>query len=115
MAGVHEQGRCDAWLCPIGGESSHLPSLDLDRYLELLDWTGRQVVADKPGCIPAELPPILERLQIEVDHWVELVKQFGRRFRRVAGSVRSIYDEAARAGRRWLQGIGSARWAFGTG
>ena len=96
-------------------EPSSLDGFAGNRRLVLLDWTGRQVVADKPGRIPAELPPILERLQIEVDHWVELVKQFGRRFRRVAGSVRAIYDEAARAGRCWLQGIGSARWAFGTG
>jgi REP element-mobilizing transposase RayT len=28
-------------------------------YLELLDWTGRQLRADKPGAIPSELAPIL--------------------------------------------------------
>ena len=33
-------------------------------YLNLLDWTGRQLRADKLGAIPQDLAPILERLQI---------------------------------------------------
>jgi hypothetical protein len=35
--------------------------MTLEEYLELLDWTGRQVRADKPGAIPLGLAPILER------------------------------------------------------
>jgi hypothetical protein len=33
-------------------------------YLKLLDWTGRQLRADKSGLIPSDLAPILERLKI---------------------------------------------------
>ncbi len=43
------------------------------------------------------------------------VANFGRWFRRVAGSVQSICAEAVRAGRRWLHGLTPARWAFGAG
>ena len=38
-------------------------------YLELVDWTGRIIRDDKPGHIEAELPSILERLQILPDQW----------------------------------------------
>jgi hypothetical protein len=111
--GTRRSTHPDGWLDPIGS-GSILPSLDLDEYLTVLDWTGRQVVAGKPGAIPSHLPPILERLRIDVARWVDTIRYLGSRFRRVAGTVASITAEAARAGRRWLHGLTSARWAFGT-
>jgi hypothetical protein len=110
---VAEAARGDAWLGPIGSGSSFLPSLELDEYLSLLDWTGRQLVPGKPGFIPGLLPPILERLRLDVARWVDTVRNLGRRFRRVIGAIDSIRAEAVRAGRRWLHGLTSARWAFG--
>ena len=38
---------------------------EIGDYLELLDWSGRAVVEGKRGCIPDNLPPILERLKID--------------------------------------------------
>ena len=35
--------------------------ISLDEYLEVLDWTGRQVMAGKRGAIDEAGPPILER------------------------------------------------------
>ena len=102
----------DRWLCEIGPATGYLPSLNLDDYLQLLDVTGRQIQAGKRGFIEGQLHPILERLQIDVEHWVETVTGFGRWFRRAAGTARRLCEEAARAGRRWLQGIGYARQAF---
>ena len=54
--------------------------VSLDRYLELLDWTGREIRGDKTGAIPAHLAPILERLQIRSDRWIDLVTNFERWF-----------------------------------
>ena len=87
-------------------------SLDLPTYLQLLDWTGRQIRSDKRGAIPAELAPVLERLQISGESWVGTVKNFGRMFRRAAGTPKSLAQEAARYGRRWLHGVSASREAF---
>ncbi|MEI7699187.1 MAG: hypothetical protein WCK86_05285, partial [Planctomycetia bacterium] len=38
--------------------------------LQLLDWTARQVRADKHGAMPEELEPLFERLQISAELWV---------------------------------------------
>ena len=57
----------------------------LDKYLSLLDWTGRQLRAASQGAIPAQLAPILERLGIIGDGWVETVRHFGRRFLTAVG------------------------------
>jgi len=86
--------------------------LKLEQYLELLDWTGRQTRPDKRGQIPAELLPILERLRLSSETWVETVLNFGRWFRLAAGRVDSLAAEAARRGRRWLQGVSHSRAAF---
>ena len=86
--------------------------LSLDDYLALLDWTGRQLRSDKRGSIPAELRPILERLSINADGWLENMLDFGRRFRRVIGRAASISDFARQRGRRWFQGQAASRLAF---
>jgi hypothetical protein len=88
-------------------------SMTLDEYLELLDWTGRQVRADKRGAIPLHLAPILERLHINGDAWVDTIDQFGRLFRRAAGRVASMAALAAARGKRWFHGVSACRTAFG--
>jgi hypothetical protein len=69
-----------------------------------LDWTGRQVRADKRGAIPRDLRPILERLSINAEGWVESILDFGRRFHRVIGRAASIAARAQKNGRHWYQG-----------
>ena len=85
----------------------------LKAYLKLLDWTGRQIRDDKRGSIPSHLQPILDRLQINGDVWVETVQEFGRKFRRAAGSPESLAAEAARQDSHWLQGTRNAATVFG--
>ena len=83
-----------------------------DEYLRILDWTGRQVRSDKRAAIPQELRPILERLGIRGECWVDCVQNFGRWFHRAAGGVSLLADAAARAGRRWFHGVARCRQAF---
>jgi len=54
-------------------------------YLELLDWTARQLRSDKRGVTPTGTGPLFERLGIEPQAWCELTKNFGRLFSTVAG------------------------------
>src|SRR5208283_4320707 len=54
--------------------------MTLQSYLELLDWTGRQLRAGTRGVIPQGLESILDRLQVSAESWLETVAQFGRRF-----------------------------------
>jgi hypothetical protein len=81
-------------------------------YLALLDWTGRQVRSDKPGSIPVDLAPILDRLSIVSEQWLDTVQSFGRWFHRAAGRQESLAAEASRRGKRWLAGSAHSRTAF---
>ena len=119
--------RRDGWLSPVPlkeqaklsirprRRASHQGFLPLSetQYLELVDWTGRQVRRDKRGAIPSDLAPLLERLQLSRETWVETVQHFGKWFHRAAGRPESLAKEASRRGRRWLGGIAHSRAAFG--
>ena len=100
-----EHGDNAGWLAPIGlksprkkvrekstarraGNKGCLP-MSLDQYLQLLDWTSRQIRRDKAGRIPAECAPILERLECSAETWLDFVKNFRRRFRNEAGLPRN--------------------------
>ena len=86
--------------------------IQLDKYLSLLDWTGRQLRAASQGAIPTQLAPILERLGIIGDGWIETVRQFGRRFKTAVGRPDALAALAARRGKAWLQGSNAAALAF---
>ena len=110
-----EAARRDGWLSPVylderatpqptpsgtgrrASDLGYLPLKLLD-YLQLVDWTGRQIARGKRGRIPNRCRPILDRLGLDRQTWCELVGNFGRLFRRVAGGPASLAASAARGG-----------------
>ena len=90
-----------------------LLQMSVDRYLELLEWTGRQIRTGKRGRISRELCPILERLDLDVESWVENVETYGSLFRRFVGKLKRFTDVAEEAGRAWLHGRDGARRLYG--
>jgi glycosyltransferase involved in cell wall biosynthesis len=50
-------------------------------YLELVGWTGRAILENKSGQIPANQPPILQRLQIDPEHWIYMTQHFESKFK----------------------------------
>jgi hypothetical protein len=86
-------------------EKGFLP-ISLAAYLELLDWTGRQIRRGKRGVVPEHLAPILTRFGLSAAGWCQLIVTFGRSFKRVVGTAEHLQEEAARRGQRWLQAPG---------
>lgn len=98
-----------ALLLPFAGDAS-LPAsetalpLGLRDYLELVDWTGRIVRADKRGAIPEQMPPILERLAIAPAQWVDATQHFGRRYFTAIGPPTTLDAWRERLGQCWVRG-----------
>ena len=96
-----EHGQKAGWLAPVELEpkrkktrekcSSRRASnkgcvfMTLAEYLQLLDWTGRQLKPGKRGAIPKNAPSILDRLNLSPELWLHAVEHFGKR--RAANSV----------------------------
>ena len=92
-------------------KESPLDLTDLE-YLSLLDWTGRQIRVDKPGHIPHELPPILERLQINQNHWPKTIESYGENSRAFFGTEPSMREMAHKLNKKWCVGVGFSKLAF---
>ncbi len=77
-------------------------AMSVAEYLELLDWTVRQMVDGKRGATPEDTPKIFERLSIDPVTWTILVRDFGRMFCQVAGTPQVIDEARSRkTGRRF--------------
>jgi REP element-mobilizing transposase RayT len=70
----------------------------LPDYLELVDWTGRNLREDKKGAIPAHLPPILERLQLDPRYWLYMTRNFESRFKGCVGAAYTLKSACQKLG-----------------
>ena len=95
-------------LKPIAGTLVAFLPIRLDDYIELVQWTGKQVRDDKRGAIPANAPSVLKRLERNPERWATRVKAIGSGYWRVVGEAQDLIDLAERLNQRWLKGIGTA-------
>jgi len=72
----------------------------LEDYLELVDWTGRQIRKGKRGAIDASEPPILSRLGISSENWMVSSTQFESQFKGFAGVIEKIRTVCELLGRQ---------------
>jgi hypothetical protein len=86
--------------------------ITLEKYLELLDWTGRQLREGKRGVIPDSLAPILERLRLRHERWLDLIEHFEEWFNNFVGHIDELRKAAVRVGKRCLRGMRQCAAAF---
>ena len=101
----------------VGNPRKEMPkglAFKLEDYLELIDWTGRCIRDDKRGSISADLPPILERLQIKREAWLSLTKGFEGLFTSLVGKEESVQYACEQQRKRWTHGINACRYHFPT-
>jgi hypothetical protein len=89
-------------------------SMTLKDYLELVDWSGRIVRADKRGAIDDQAPPILQRLNIDPDVWREALRIRGNVFGRALGRLDRLRLHARILGQARIKGLSQAQRLFRT-
>mgnify|MGYP000205648615 CR=1 FL=1 len=93
------------------GAPDHLPFAFAD-YLELVDWAGRAIRDDKRGAIAESAPPILARLGIDPDAYLDRMCRRPQPFIRAIGRVHRLREAATAFGQRYMKGIGDAKLLF---
>jgi hypothetical protein len=106
--------RRESWLCPISSDADKrgLLAMTTAEYIDLVDRSGRLVIAGKRGSIDADLAPILQRMGVNADTWVDTVTRFGSIFHVAAGAAANLRTFADQVGRKWIAGVSAARSAF---
>ncbi|MES9856688.1 MAG: transposase [Sedimenticola sp.] len=84
-------------------------------YLELIDWAGRAIREGKRSAIPSDIPPILQRMGLEPDAFVNHLRGHkGRPHPVVLGPVSKIRAAAKQLGQRFFKGMGESRVLYST-
>jgi putative transposase len=94
------------------GEESPFADVDTEYYLRLVEWTGRNLRADKPGYIPVELEGLLDRFGLDASVWSKNVRAYGSLFHRIAGPLEQLLEHARKRGQRWFCGQGGRRQLY---
>jgi len=105
-------------LLPFAGDShqsnnpEHIP-YNLIEYIQLVEWTGRQLKAGKRGYIKSDIPPIFERLKINSAAWLHNCEGLETIYYRVIGSAARLQEFCEKLKQQRVLGITAARQAFG--
>ena len=97
-------------------EDGHVHALGLTatEYLDLVDWAGRAVRADKRGFIPEQVPPVLERLAIDPAGYLRHVTGQSGSVRSLAlGAADKLQAYARQLGQKFIRGQRPGRGLYG--
>ena len=85
----------------------------LKDYLELVDWSGKIIRDDKRGAIASNLPPILQRLELDSDAWKILTTEFEQQFSHWVGSEVIVRRVCSDKHYQRIPSLQSSRTLFG--
>ena len=96
----------------LGCQSYNLPTLIEGEYIDLVDYTGRQIYPGKRGVIKESEPKALDKLGRNAEHWAHRVQGFdegfGARWFRVIGELEDMIEKALAIKQRTL--FGALAW-----
>jgi len=95
------------YLMPFGSsEDRNAIAFTLYDYLELADWSGRAIHPSKRGYIDNRNPKLIDKLGINPDDWIEIIRNFRRQYGHFAGSEYLLRKCANDHHHRWYKGVG---------
>jgi len=84
-------------------EDKKLPITSL-KYIELVEWTGKNIIHPKKASIPSHIQSTLTEQGINADEWLGGVKHFGSLFYLALGKVKSLKNFCKAQSKKWLKG-----------
>ncbi len=86
----------------------------LKDYFELADWTGRAIKDDKKGYILDKEPQIISKLGINVEVWLDTVKEYSKSYHTFVGTEKQLKEICEQTSKKWLAGMKMSRLLYQT-
>ena len=99
----------------VGNPRKNMPEglpFRLNDYIELVELTGRIMRDDKRGHIDASTPPLLDRLNMETNHWLYLTKHFESKLKGMVGAAYKLKQVCSKLGYQRTHGLRSCESYF---
>ena len=84
----------------------------LQEYIELVDTMAHAVHPIKRGVIPASTPPILTRLGMDAEAFINAANHFFKDFASAVGTPAKLIEMTAQRQQRALRGLAAAKRVF---
>ena len=81
-------------------------------YINLVEWIGQSILYPNKAAIPKHITSVLERLNLQPNHWLMQIQHFDKHYCRMIGPVEMIREKARLLKRCYLRGISSARMLY---
>jgi len=91
-------------LAPFSEQSDGAKPFSLKDYLELVDWSGREIQNHKRGYIPNTRPPILRRLQMDAAPVLDYLAKDDLLSPSAIGPIHKLRAFAESVGRKFIKG-----------
>ncbi|WAJ71708.1 hypothetical protein [Catenovulum adriaticum] len=85
-------------------DASHIPFSLID-YVQLVDWTSRQIRQDKRGFIQSNIPSIVQRLGLTDESWLEFASSIETNFSHSIGQAVQLQHYAKAHQLKRVKGI----------
>jgi len=92
--------------------SSKALPMTLKSYLELVEWTGRNIVHPNKAAMPKHISSCLEQLNLQQIHWLKQLENFEQHYCHVVGPIELIKKKAQQLSLRCMKGMTAARLLY---
>ena len=86
--------------------------MNLKDYIELVEWTGKSIIHPNKASIPPHISSSLQRLNLQQNHWLKQIENFGQNYCHVVGPIEQIKAKAKQLKLRCMKGTSAAKLLF---
>lgn len=91
---------------------SKLLSMKLKDYIELVEYTGKSIKYPNKQAMPPDIQSTLSCLNLQQNHWLKQVENFGKNYCHVVGPIELIREKAAQLKKKYLRGVSAAKLLY---
>jgi len=110
---IDVQKKLDTAIFAISNQiSSKKLSMSLKSYIELVEWTGKNIIRPNKAAMPQHIFSCLNSLNLQQAHWLKQLENFEQHYCHVIGSFELIKEKANQLKVKCMKGASAAKLLY---